>query len=69
MGTSRSPASEYKDAYRALSKATYIYTNADDKMKELERKISPDFMKKYGGVIAGAAKIAIEQKISFEWTF
>lgn len=69
IGASRSPASESKDAYNALVKATYIHTGFDHQMKAIEKKYVPKELKEYGGWITGTAKIAIEKKVSFEWTF
>jgi hypothetical protein len=69
VGASRSPASEQQDAYRALAKASYVYTGADKQIKQIEKKYTPEIFRKYGGWIAGITKAVNEQKISFEWTF
>jgi len=66
---SRSPSSEKMNAYKALSKAIYLETGANKKVKELERKLIPEELKEYGGWITGIVKIANEKKISLEWTF
>ena len=67
--SSRSPSSESKNAYRALAKATYVQTNVDDKVKEIEKRVVPKSLKEYGGWITGIAKAVNEKKISMEWTF
>lgn len=69
IGSSRGPSSEQEDAYKALAKATYIQTGADKRLKYLEKALIPDPIRKHGGTIASAAKIVIERRISFEWTF
>lgn len=69
VGTSRSPASEEQNALKALAKATYIQTETDKKVRELEKKWTPEMIKKYGGWLAGITKVVSEQKVSFEWTF
>lgn len=69
VGASREPASEKKDAYKALAKATYIQSGANKRLKELEKEYIPKPLKEYGGIISGATKIMTEKKISFEWTF
>jgi len=65
----RTPSSEKEDAYKALAKATYIQTNSDKKLKEIEKKYIPKELKEYGGWITGTTKIIVDKKISFEWTF
>jgi hypothetical protein len=69
VGASREPASEKKDAFKALSKATYLYTNTDKYVKNIEKKYIPSNIKKYGGTVAGISKAVFDKKISFEWTF
>jgi len=69
IGASRSPASESKDAYKAIAKATYIKSGYDKKVKQLEKKVIPKDVREYGGWITGLTKVAIEKKISVEWTF
>ena len=69
IGATRSPSSEEKDAYTALFKATYIETKFDKQLKQFEQKYVPKELKEYGGWITGVTKIAVEKKVSFEWTF
>jgi hypothetical protein len=69
VGASRGPASEANDAYKALAKATYIQTGTDKQVKAIEKRITPELVKKYGGWIAGVTKVVSEKKVSFEWTF
>jgi hypothetical protein len=65
----RTPSSNQKDAYKALSKAMYIETGANKQVKELERKFIPKKVREYGGWITGTVKLMTEKKISLEWTF
>lgn len=69
ISTTRTPSSDAKDAYKALTKATYIQTGADKQAKNLERKYVPQYIKEYGGWITGTVKVIADRKISFEWTF
>ena len=67
--SSRLPAGEAVDAYRALAKATYLQTESDQIVKNLEKKYTPKYVKEYGPWIAGITKVAIEKQFSVEWTF
>jgi len=69
IGASRSPASEEQDALKALAKATYIQTETDKQVKDLEKRYIPKELKEYGGWITGTTKAIVDKKVSFEWTF
>lgn len=69
VGASRSPAGETKDAYKALAKASYVQSGYNKKVKQLEKRAIPKDVREYGGWITGLTKIAVEKKISVEWTF
>lgn len=69
IGTTRSPSSEEKNAYRAVMKASYIETGADKRIKALEKIYIPKELKKYGAWITGTTRLVADKKISFEWTF
>lgn len=67
--SSRAPAGDYRDALTALSKATYIQTGTDKVAKHLEKKYVPKEVEEYGGWITVMTKVAVEKKVSLEWTF
>lgn len=69
VSTYRSPAGDYRDAATALAKATYIETKTDKMMKTLEKKYVPKKIEEYGGWITAMTKIAVEKRVSLEWTF
>lgn len=65
----REPSGNEQDAYKAIAKAYYKQVNLDEKMKELEKKILSEELRKYGSWATTAIKIRLEQRITYEWTF
>lgn len=67
--STREPASESSNAYKALIKATYIQTDSEKLVKEFEKKYIPKIVKEHGLWITTTTKVIVEKKISMEWTF
>jgi len=66
---SRSPASNEGDAYRALTKATFLQTGVDVKVKEFEEEYINEDVRKYTGWTMIVIKISSEKRIGYEWKF
>ena len=58
-----------QDAYKSLAKAIYKECDIDDMVKRLEDKYLDEDVKKYGTILINVGKIAVEKKITYEWTF
>ncbi len=67
--TQAADASAERDALRALGKATYKQANIDDVVKKYEKKNISEDIKKYGGYASIIVRLAVEKRISAEWTF
>lgn len=58
-----------EEAVRAIGKALYKELDLDEPVKRLEKKLITKEIRENGKWIVIISKIAIEKRISYEWTF
>lgn len=56
-------------AARKLALAAYKYNDLDDRMKELEKRYVPKYVKEKAAVLGIIVKVVTEQQISYRWEF
>jgi len=63
------PSGNDADAYKALTKATFIQTGADKQIKKFETKYIDEDIRKYDEWTIILMKISSEKKMGYEWRF
>lgn len=58
-----------KEALRYLSKAVYYELDLGTKVKHIEKKYTPEPIKKYGPYIGVSIRVITEKRLSYTWTF
>lgn len=69
MGSDPTDTAMKPEALRAIGRSCYKIYGIKDKIKRYEKKYLPKEVKEYGAHLALGYTIAIEKRISLQWTF